>query len=592
MQRERRKLAAIVAADVVGYSRLIGVDEEATIQALRSHRLEFIDPAILEHGGRIANTAGDSLLLEFASAVDAVRFSIAFQKGIALRNTDVAKDKQVNFRVGINVGDVVVQGDDLLGDGVNIAARLESQSEPGGILMSDNAYRQVRNHFKFDFVDGGARKLKNIKEPVSVWSWTKGKAAAKVALASGTFEAATSPKLPDKPSIVVLPFTNMSQDSDQDYFSDGISEDLITDLSKLSGLFVIARNSAFSYKGKPVKIPDICSELGVQFALEGSVRRAGSRIRISAQLIDGLSGGHIWAERYDRQDTDIFEVQDDVREKIVAVLQVKLNAADRSRVTAENTSSVIAHDYFLKGRGLMFGLQRDLGVFAEAKDCFKKAVEIDPEYASAYAGLGMVSLLEYQNQWKAAPDELLHGAEELVAEAISRDESDFFAHYVNAIVAMLKKDHERWASAITRSLTLHPNFAPAVNMRGVLLIYTGEPQKAVVDIETAMRLDPAFQSQYLHFLGTAYFIAGEYETATVCFRRRISFDPTTDLSRSFLASALGRLGRVDEARQIWNELREINPGYSQSVHLARLPFRHISDLKPFTDGLRQAGLAG
>ena len=317
VQRENRKLAAIVAADVVGYSRLTGLDEEGTLRALRAHRSEFIDQMITDHAGRIANTAGDSLLVEFASVVDAVRCAVALQSGMAARNTDIDSDRQIRFRIGINIGDVIAQGDDILGDGVNIAARLEGLSEPGGILMSDDAYRQVRARIKDDFVSGGQKSLKNIADPVAVWRWSSG-GGGETAVA-----APDPPVLPDRPSIVVLPFDNMSGDAEQEYFSDGISEDIITDLSKVSELFVIARSSAFAYKGKAVNIAAICAELGVRYALEGSVRRAANRVRINAQLIDGTSGGHLWAERFDRELTDIFDVQDEVTQKIVAALKIE-----------------------------------------------------------------------------------------------------------------------------------------------------------------------------------------------------------------------------------------------------------------------------
>jgi len=584
-ERVQRRLAAIVAADVAGYSRLVGADEEGTLSALRAHRAELLDPLIEEHGGRIANTAGDSLLLEFPSVVDAVRCAVAVQEGIAGRNAETADDRRIQFRVGIHIGDVVAQGADLLGDGVNVAARLEGVSKPGGITMSDDAYRQVRDRLDLVWQDGGEIQVKNIARPVHVWHWTLGHSTAEI-------EGSVSSPSPanDKPAIVVLPFDNMSGDPEQEYFSDGISEDVITDLSKVSGLLVIARNSAFTYKGKAVKVTEVCAELGVSYALEGSVRKAGNRVRITAQLIDGKNGSHLWAERYDRELTDIFAVQDDVTQAIVGALKVSLSDSEKSVLQDSGTRNVAAHDWFLRGRGLLFGVKRDRDMFTQATACFRKAIESDPAYAAPYAGLSMAYTLDHQNRWSDAPDKSLDRAGRFIDEAIARDDKDPFSHYVSAMVGMLRKDYDRWAEETDRSLALSPEFAPALSLRGILLIYSGEASQAIPYIERAMRLDPAFQQQYIHFLGTAYFVAGDYQAAATQFEDRITINPTTDLSRAFLASALGHLGRSSEARRIWSELMEINPGYSYEAHVGRLPFRSPEHAEPFGLGLKKAGL--
>jgi adenylate cyclase len=544
-----------------------------------------IDPLIEEHGGRIANTAGDSLLLEFPSVVDAVRCSVAFQKGIAERNAGTDENQRIQFRVGIHIGDVVAQDADLLGDGVNVAARLEAVSEPGGITMSDDAYRQVRDRMEVAWQDGGDIQVKHIARPVHVWHWISG-------LPTAGSEGGRAPPSPaqDKPSIVVLPFDNMSGDVEQEYFSDGISEDVITDLSRVSGLLVIARNSAFAYKGKAVNVGKICAELGVSYALEGSVRKAGNRVRITAQLIDGKSGGHLWAERYDRELTDIFEVQDDVTQAIVGALKVSLSDSEMTGLQEGGTRNVEAHDWFLRGRGLLFGVKRDRDMFTQATACFRRAIEFDPAYAAPYAGLSMAFTLDHQNRWSDAPDRSLDRAGRFVDEAVSRDPKDPFAHYVSAMVGMLRKDYSRWAEETDRALALNPEFAPALSLRGILLIYSGKASQAIPYIERAMRLDPAFQQQYIHFLGTAYFVAGDYQAAATQFEDRISINPTTDLSRAFLASALGHLGRPIEARQIWDELMEINSAYSYQTHIGRLPFRSSEDAAPFGEGLKKAGL--
>lgn len=579
-----RRLAAIMAADVVGYSRLIRTDEDGTLAILKSLRSDLIAPKIAEHHGRIVKLMGDGLLAEFPSVVEAVQAAAEVQQALAARNTVMPKEKCIEFRIGINLGDVVIDGDDIYGDGVNVACRLEGLAEPGGICVSTAVYDQVQDRTNLLFDDSGEQRLKNIDRPVRVWRWIRDSVPSRPDLHQ------MKRPLPDRPSIVVLPFTNMSRDPDQEYFSDGITEDIITDLSKISGLIVIARNSAFVYKDKAFSVPHVCRELGVKFALEGSVRKAGNRIRVTAQLIDGSSGGHLWAERYDRELTDIFKVQDDITQQIVAALKITLSATEKSVMANGGTTDVNAHDLFLRGRELIYGVKKDREVFDQATACFRRALEIDPNYAAAYAGLGLAHMLDYQNHWSDAPEASLNQAERFTGEAIAKDAQDPFAHYVASIVAMFKKDYDRWAHEADKALSLSPNFARALNARGIVYIYTGEPAKAIPLIERAMRLDPAFQQQYVHFLGTAYFVAGDYKTAAALFKNRIAMNPTTDLSRAFLASALGHLGKSEEARAVWRELKEINPKYSPMEHVGRLPFRDSADAEKFTDGLHKAGL--
>ncbi len=581
-----RRLAAILIADVVGYSRLIRADEEGTIAALKVMRAGLIDPKIEAHHGRIVKLMGDGMLVEFSSVVDAVNAAVETQQAVSEHNADLPKDDRIEFRIGINLGDVVIDGADIQGDGVNIAARLEGLASPGGICVSGSVHEQVRDRLDVTFEDQGEQEVKNIGRPVRVWQWIQESAHS---LPASFGDSAPMP-LPDKPSIVVLPFDNMSRDQDQDYFSDGISEDIITDLSKVSGLFVIARNSAFVYKGKTFHVPDVCRELGVRFALEGSIRKAGNRVRVTAQLIDGSSGGHLWAERYDRELTDIFEVQDDVTQHIVGALEVTLNAAEKALIVTGGTTNVDAHDNFLKGRALMFGLKRDREMFEQSTACFRRAITLDPNYGSPCAGLGMAYVLDHNNRWSDAPENSLDKAGRLMAEAIEKDANDPFAHYGAALVAMFRKDFANWASSADRALSLSPNFALALNVRSIVYIYAGEPGKAIPDIKKAMRLDPAQQSHYMHFLGTAYFVDGDYETAAASFRDRIAINPTTDLSRAFLASALGHLNDPDEARRTWRELKKINPAYSFAEHIDRLPFRNCADAEKFADGLHKADL--
>ncbi|WP_331374938.1 adenylate/guanylate cyclase domain-containing protein [Sinorhizobium chiapasense] len=580
-----RRLAAIMAADVVGYSRLIRTDEDGTLAALKSLRTDLIAPKIAEHHGRIVKLMGDGLLAEFPSVVEAVRAATELQQAIADRNAGVPEGQRIEFRVGINLGDVAIDGEDIYGDGVNVAARLESLAEPGGVYVSGAVHDQVRDRLGLRFEDLGKQQVKNIDRPVRVWRWLRDAAA------TGPKAVPMEGPLPDRPSMVVLPFNNMSRDADQEYFSDGMTEDIITDLSKISGLFVIARNSAFVYKDKAFSVPHVCRELGVKFALEGSIRKAGNRVRVTAQLINGSSGGHVWAERYDRELTDIFEVQDDITQQIVTALKVTLSEAEKPRSAESGTKDVDAHDLFLRGREFLSSVKKDREMFDQATACFRQAIALDRDYAAPHAGLGMAYVLDYQNHWSGAPETSLDQAERFASEAIAKDDQDPFTHFVVSLVAMFRRDYHRWTDEADRALALNPNFASALNMRGVFHIYTGEPELAIPYIERAMRLDPVVQQQYLHFLGTAHFVAGDYEKAAALFRDRIAVNPTTDLSRAFLASALGHLGKLDEAREVWRKLKEVNPGYSPLEHIGRLPFQDPGDAEKFTIGLRKAGLA-
>jgi len=398
-----------------------------------------------------------------------------------------------------------------------------------------------------------------------------------------------APSLPDRPSIVVLPFANMSRDLEQEYFSDGITEDIITDLSKVSGLFVIARNSAFVYKDKAVHVPQVCRDLGVRFALEGSIRKAGNRVRVTAQLIDGTTGGHVWAERYDRDLTDIFELQDDVTRHIVGALKVTLSDAEKSSIAEVGTRNVEAHDLFLKGRELLARKNREN--FDRWMACFRRAVELDPDYSDAYAGLSLGYSLDYQNRWSDQPDLSLAEAERFADLAIAKDDKNPFAHNIAALAAMNRKDCRRWTDESERALSLNPNYPPAIMGRGIMHIYNGQPAKAIPYFERALRLDPTLPAQYLHFLGMAHLVAGDYDQAAKMFRDRVTADPGTDMSRAFLASALGHLGRAEEARRVWQELKQINPRYSFADHVDRLPFKDPADAERIAEGVRKAGLS-
>jgi adenylate cyclase len=583
-ERINRKLAAILAADVVGYSRLMAADEAGTLAALKQHRELVFDPAVAAHNGRTVKLIGDGTIVEFGSVVDAVNCALSVQNSIGALADEAFGQSKIVLRIGINLGDVIIEGDDIYGDGVNIAARLEPLAEPGGICVSSIVNESIGNRIDVRFQDGGEISVKNIDRPIRVWKWHPGATpltAVKSNAAKPKPNGATA-------SIAVLPFTNMSGDPEQEYFSDGISEDIITDLSKIVGLMVISRNSSFTYKGRSVDVRTIGRELSVRSVLEGSIRRAGQRVRITAQLIDAATGRHLWAERYDRDLTDIFEVQDDVTRRIVDALKVTLGPAENARLTDSGTSNIDAYDCVLRGRELI-GKTKNRETFEQSTTFFMKALELDPSYSQAYAGLSMAYNLDYQNRWSDDPDSSLSLAKRYAEQAIQKNPKEPFARLVASWAAIFQKDLDRAKSEAEIALSLNPNYAFAYNCLGSIHTYSGQPLEAIAVIQHAMRLDPAWSKQYLHFLGTAYLLAGKYETAAALLRQRVLLVPGTDFTRAVLASALGHLGEVDEARRVWHELKEINPKYSFREHLSRQPFRQ-EDIQRIAEGLTKAGL--
>jgi len=579
-----RRLAAILAADVAGYSRLMGADEEGTHERVQAQLRELVDPKIREHHGRVVKTTGDGVLAEFASVVDAVRCAGEIQRAMADRDRDLAEERRLRFRIGVNLGDVIADGDDIYGDGVNIAARLEPLAEPGGICVSSIVNESVGNRVDVGFEDAGEITVKNIDRPIRVWKWHP-RATPELAKAAEKplSNVATA-------SIAILPFTNMSGDPEQEYFSDGISEDIITDLSKIAGLTVIARNSSFTYKGRSVDIRTVGRELGVQSVLEGSIRRAGNRVRITAQLIDAGNGAHLWADRYDRDLTDIFAVQDDVTQRIVEALKITLSPAEKERLADSETHDVVAYDCVLRGREFMLGKEKNLGTFQQAIKYFKEALEHDPNYSVAYACLGFGYMFDYQNRWTEDPDKSLSIAKEYARQAIEKDPNEPLARCVSALAASYEKDLDRAKAEIEVALKLNPSLALAHNLRGTFWTFAGQPLEAIPEIEQAMRLDPAVSPQFLHFLGLAYLMAEKYETAAALLRQRIVLVPNTDFSRAILASALGHLSEIEEARRVWAELMDINPKYSFFAHVGRQPFKRPEDVERIAEGLRKAGV--
>jgi len=580
-----RRLAAILAADVVGYSRMMGIDEAGTLAALKHHRETIFDPAVAQHRGRVVKLMGDGTLVEFASAVDAVACALAIQR--AVRAQAPASGMGIVLRIGINLGDIILDGDDIYGDGVNVAARLEPLAQPGGVCVSGIVNESVGNRVDAAFENSGEVTVKNITRPIRVWKWHPEKDAVTVQSISKSTGAETSAA--ELPSIAVLPFTNMSGDPEQEYFSDGITEDIITDLSKITGLLVIARNSSFIYKGKSVDIRTVGRELGVTAVLEGSVRRAGNRLRITAQLIDAKSGTHLWAERYDRDMTDVFEVQDDVTTNIVEALKVALTPVETARIHEVPTRNVKAHDLFLRGREELLGNQNTKETFELAVQCFTRAIELDPNYAEPYAGLAHAYNRDFQNKWSGRADSKEQSAH-FSKLALEKGPDLPYAHYIAGLVKFWERDLTGTADEMEKALALNPNFAPAMGMRGLGKIYDGAPLDAIPDLERAVRLDPLMGHQYWHFIGSACLVAGQYQKAVEAFRERIRLAPGTDLSRGLLVSALGYLGETDEARRVWAELKQVNPNYSFTEHLARLPFGNPSDADRIQEGFAKAGV--
>ena len=625
-QREERRLAAILCADVVGYSRLMGADESGTLAQLKTHRKELIEPKIAEHAGRIVKTTGDGLLVEFGSVVDAVRCAAEAQRAMAGRNENVPQDRRVEYRIGINLGDVIIEGDDIYGDGVNVAARLEGLAEPGGICISRSARDQVRDKLPLDLEDLGEQEVKNIARPVRVFRVVTAPGAAKkvtskarkasrtwrlaavgaaivvVVVVAGSLawlrpweatlervsEADMAFPLPDKPSIAVLPFDNLSGDPEQEYFADGITEDIITALSKFEGLFVIARNSVYTYKGRPVRVQQVSEELGVRYVLEGSVRRSGDQVRITAQLVDATVGHHLWAERFDRVLNDVFALQDEVTQKIVAALAVEVSAAEAKRVSRKDTDNFAAYDYVLRGQEYLFRFTKE--THAAGRAMFEKAIDLDPNYARAYSQLAWSHLNDWQFGWSESRQESLERAFELAQKAVILDDSDPQAHGALGEIYLWKKDYERAVAESENAIALNPNNADRHVGLADTLIWVGRPEEAVAHVEEATRLNPSYPFNYSWVLGHAYFVMERYEEAVSALNKVRDRNPNFWPAHIYLSASYGQLGRVEEGRA---ELAAANKLYDISGERAReyVPYKDPADLARLFDGLRKVGAA-
>lgn len=589
-QGMERKLTAILSADVKGYSRLMGEDEVATIRTLTAYR-EVMAALIQKHRGRVVDSPGDNLLAEFASVVDAVECAVEVQQELKARNAELPPDRRMEFRIGINLGDVVVEGERIYGDGVNIAARLEGLAEGGGICISGTAYDQVEGKLSLGYEYLGEHAVKNIKKPVRVYRVEPEPVALGVGMRAEEElvppEKPGALELPDKPSIAVLPFLNMSGDPEQEYFSDGITEDLITDLSKVSGLFVIARNSAFTYKGKSAKVEQVGRELGVRYVVEGSVRRAGDRVRITAQLVDAETGYHLWTERYDRDLKDIFDLQDEVTQKIVAALKVKLTRRELELLERKYTDNPEAYDCYLRGWECCLCFTKEAN--AEARRIYERAIALDPEYASAYVGLAWTYLNEWSFGWTEDPRHL-EQAFELAQKAIALDDSLPGAHTILGNVYLWKKQHEKAITEAERAVALNPNDADSYALLGNILTFAERPEEALEVTEKAMRLNPHYPVFYLYNLGHAYHHMGRHEEAIAAQKRALTRNPDFMPAHFQLASIFSELGREDEARAEVAEILRINPNFTLEGARQKVPHKDQALLERSLEALRKAGL--
>jgi TolB-like protein/class 3 adenylate cyclase len=585
-ERVERRLAAVLAADVAGYSRHMGLDEEGTLARLKAVRKGLVDPSIASHRGRIVKTTGDGMLVEFASAVDAVRCAVEVQRGVADQNADATIDIRIEFRIGIHVGDIIIDENDIFGDGVNIAARLEGIAEPGGICISDDAYRQIRGKVEIACEDLGPQTLKNIAEPMRAWR-AQLQGVAKAQSGSSVSQPQTL-ALPDKPSIAVLPFQNMSGDPEQDYFADGIVEDIITALSRFPSLFVIARNSCFTYKGKAVDVRQVGRELGVRYVLEGSVRKAGGRIRITAQLIEAASNKHLWAEKLDGELTDLFELQDTLTAKIVSSVSVKLERAEFERIKAKATVDLNAYELYQKA----MALQRYERRYDEGYELFCKAFTLDPYYASAYAmaasALHNASLARGMPMLAETRAEVIRLAE--IAAALPHEDAHAMARAAH-MLSFHGRQYDLAKDLTDDAVALNPSLGFAWLARGWVSVMRGEGQAAVESFSRVLRLDPLDPSRDAAWtgLGCAYNNLGEYDKGYEWARKAAEAVPAMYTFAYFVINAVP-YGRVAEARDTVAKMLKLQPNMTVSDALVICHTRDPEWAERMRNFFRQVGL--
>jgi adenylate cyclase len=587
--RVDRRLAAIMAADIAGYSRLMGADEEGTLRQLKMHRKELVDPKITEHRGRIVKTTGDGMLVEFVSVVDAVRCAVDIQRRMLERNAEVAPDKRIQFRIGINVGDIISDENDIYGDGVNVAARLEGLAEPGGICVSRIVHEQVCDKLDFSFDDMGEQQVKNIARPVRTH---------RIVLNTRSDEpisAAASPLrsarlLPQKPSIAVLPFANMSGDAEQEYFSEGVTEDIITNLSHNHSFFVISRSTSFTYKGPAVDVGKVGRELGVRYVLEGSVRRAGNRVRITAQLIEAASGHHLWADRYDRELADVFAVQDEIARSITGAIAPGIIAAEIRQAQRKDPEQLDAWDRTVRAHWHIRRFTRE--DLAEARGLLTDAISLDPANSMAYADLAFARHFEAVFGWGDGPIESHIRLGEAARKAVATDDNDAMAHTALAIFELFSGHHEEAARRLHRALDLNPNSEFARGYLGVSYAFGGDCEAALPHLEEAIRLSPRGSLLVIWHIskGWAALAAERYEAAVEFSERAREANPEFPDIYAVLASAYGHLGNTAVAHAALDQLLHRMPGLTASDERLVRPFARPADRGLFLEGLRKAGL--
>jgi adenylate cyclase len=579
-----RRLAAVVAADMVGYSRLMEVDETGTLARLKTHRIELIDPAIAKNRGRIIKTTGDGMLLEFHSVADAVLCAAEIQRRMARRNTDVSPARWIQFRIGINLGDVIVEENDIFGDGVNVAARLETLAEPGGICISGAVREQVGDRLDdIAFEDLGDQTVKNIARPIRVYRVRLERNAANAH--EGADDAAVATTIAKKPSIAVLPLANMSGDPQQEFFADGLTEDIITELSRFRELLVISRNSTFVHKGKAVKVQEVAREFGVDYVLEGSVRKAGDRIRVTVQLIDADTDRHIWAERYDRELEDIFDIQDEMTRAIVATLPGRVEAATHDRAKRKPTDNMAAYECVLAAKVLHHRSTREDN--AEAQRLLNRAIALDPNYAHAHAWKACVLGQTWVHDWCADREVIFQQVAAELEITLALDDNDSDVHRILAALNLNRDDHDKAAYHQERALTLNPNYDLVVVQQGELLTWLGRPEEGIDWIKRAMRLNPYHPERFWSHLGRAYYCAEKYAEAAEAFSRITRPDHT---HHAFLAATFAHMGNAVAATAHAAEVLKREPKFSVAVYLATQHYKLEVDRKRHEAGLLMAGL--
>jgi len=579
-----RRLAAILAADMVGYSRLMEVDEAGTLARLKTHRLELIDPSIAKNRGRIIKTTGDGMLVEFHSVVDAVTCAAEVQRRMARRNADVSPARWIQFRIGINLGDVIFEDNDIFGDGVNVAARLEVLAEPGGICVSGAVRDQVDHRLDdIAFEDLGDQHVKNIARPIHVFRVRLEPDAAEAPV-SGK-DGATATITTRKPSIAVLPLVNMSGDPEQEFFADGLTEDIITELSRFRDLLIISRNSTFVHKGKAVKVQEVARELDVEYVLEGSVRKVGDRVRVTVQLIDAQTDRHVWAERYDRKLEDIFAIQDEVTGAIVATLPGRVEAATQERAKRKRTDNMAAYECVLAAKVLHHRSRRDDN--AEAQCLLDRAIALDPNYAHAHAWKACVLGQSWIYGWCADRDAAFQQVAEELQIALALDDNDSDVHRILAAVNLTRDDHDRAAYHQERALALNPNYDLVVAQQGEFLTWVGRPEEGIDWIRKAMRLNPYHPERLWNHLGRACYCAEKFAEAAEAFARITRPDYT---HHAFLAATFAQMGNAVATAAHAAEVVKLEPTFSVATYLATQHYKQEADRRRHEAGLLKAGL--